>query len=238
MKILAIDASQKTVSIAITMDHRVVTDIFINNGRHHSEILMPAIEQAFRLAGLQCGEMDLFALTIGPGSFTGLRIGAATIKGIALSTGKPVVGVSTLDALAFNLVHAENRMICPMLDAQKNQIYTALYRIVSDTAVERIGKEEVVDVDRWLQSLDCDPLFLGDGALKYARRIQVHGSSACNLAEGHHHFVRAPAVAVLASRRFDKGEQLDLLRFTPQYLRPSEAEIRVHLETSNIDKSM
>jgi tRNA threonylcarbamoyladenosine biosynthesis protein TsaB len=102
MKILAIDTSQKTVSVAILADGVLRADIFINSGRHHSEILLPAIEQVLSLAGLRLDEMNLFALTIGPGSFTGLRIGAATIKGLVLSTGKPVVGVSTLDALSLN----------------------------------------------------------------------------------------------------------------------------------------
>jgi len=239
MNIFAIDTSQKTVSVAIMADHLIVADIFIDSGRHHSEVIMPAIQQAFLLAALTPEEIDLFALTVGPGSFTGLRIGAATIKGIALSTGKPVVGVSTLEALALNLVHAENKIICPMLDAQKNQIYTALFRVEDDRTVERIGKEVVIDVDRWLQALDCEPLFLGDGAMKYAQKVQTwRSSTSCGKVNSDRHFVKAAAVAALASKIYQRGEQLDLLRFAPQYLRPSEAEIRVGQQTSNIDKSL
>ena len=236
MKILAIDTSQKTVSVAVVADEMLRADIFIKNGRHHSEILMPAVEQVLRLAGLQPDEMDFFAVTIGPGSFTGLRIGAATIKGLALSTGKPVVGVSTLDALALNAALVGQQMICPMLDAQKNQIYTALYRPDACPSVKRITAEQVVDVDQWLKELQGDIFFLGDGAVKYAQRIHArYGSAAC-IAEGHQNHVRAAASALLARDKFLQGQRLDLLTFTPCYLRSSEAERSIRQKTSEIDK--
>ena len=236
MKILAIDTSQKTVSIAVVADDMLRADIFVDNGRHHSEILMPAVEQALRLAGFQPDEMDFFAVTIGPGSFTGLRIGAATIKGLALSTGKPVVGVSTLEALALNAALVGQQMICPMLDAQKNQVYTALYRPDAGPAVKRTTAEQVVDVDRWLKELKGDIIFLGDGAVKYAQRIHARYASAACIAEGRQNHVRAAAAAVLARDQFLQGQRLDLLTFTPCYLRPSEAERSIRQETSEIDK--
>lgn len=236
MRILAIDTSQKTVSVAILADGVVLADIFVNSGRHHSEMLLPAMEQTFRFAGLNPGEMDLFAVTIGPGSFTGLRIGAATIKGLALATGKPVVGVSTLEALARNAAHTEKQMICPMLDAQKNQIYTALYRPMVGPAMERVREEQVIDVDKWLSGLDDDILFLGDGAVNYHQQIQARFLSSVSIAQGRQNHVSAAAVAVLAEDQFQRGERLNLLNFTPRYLRPSEAEARVQRETSDIDK--
>ena len=236
MHILAIDTSQKTVGIAILADNVVLADIYINSGRHHSDTLLPAMEKTFRLAGLQLNDMDLFAVTLGPGSFTGLRIGAATIKGLALATGKPVVGISTLDALAYGAVHTGKQMICPMLDAQKNQIYTALYRPNVGTGMERVREEQVIDVDRWLSRLDKDTFFLGDGAMKYHQRISMRFLSSSCIAEGRQNHVSAAAVAVLAQDQFQRGEQLELLKFTPRYLRPSEAEARDRHETSNIDK--
>lgn len=227
MKILAIDTSQKTVSAAILADNVLRTDIFVNNGRHHSEILLPTIEEVFLLAGLHPHEMDLFAVTIGPGSFTGLRIGATTIKGLALSAGKPVVGVSTLDVLARNAAMISSKMICPMLDAQKNQVYTALYRSGEDMGMEKILEERIVDVDDWLQELGANVLFLGDGAVKYGQLIDRYLSSSAWIAEGHQNHVKAAIVAVLARDAYMRGEQLELLAFTPHYLRPSEAEVRV-----------
>jgi tRNA threonylcarbamoyladenosine biosynthesis protein TsaB len=236
VKILAIDTSQKTVSVAVVADDMLRADIFIHNGRHHSEILMPAVEQVFHLAGLQPDEIDFFAVTIGPGSFTGLRIGAATIKGLALSTEKWVVGVSTLEALALNAPLVGHQVICPMLDAQNNQIYTALYRPDAGTALKRITAEQVVDVDRWLKELKGNIFFLGDGAVKYAERIHLlYGSAAC-IADGHRNHVRAAAAAVLAHDQFLQGQRLDLLTFTPCYLRSSEAERSIQQKTSEIDK--
>jgi tRNA threonylcarbamoyladenosine biosynthesis protein TsaB len=236
MKILAIDTSQKTVSVAVVVDDMLRADIFIHNGRHHSEILLPAVEQVFHLAGLQPDEIDFFAVTIGPGSFTGLRIGAATIKGLALSTGKPVVGISTLEVLALNAPLVGQQAICPMLDAQKNQIYTTLFRPDAGTVMKRITAEQAVDVDRWLKELKGNIFFLGDGAVKHAERIHsLHASAAC-IAEGHGNHVRAAAAAVLARDQFLQGQWLDLLTFTPCYLRSSEAERSIRQRTSEIDK--
>jgi len=237
MKILAIDTSQKTVSAALMADNMILSDIFVNSGRHHSEILLPVIEEVFRLAGLEPDEMDLFAMTIGPGSFTGLRIGATTIKGLALSTGKPVVGVSTLDVLALNAILVGKRMICPMLDAQKNQVYTTLYTQTEGKGMEKIREERIVDVDNWLEEMDANILFLGDGAVKYSTLIHRRFSSSVCIAEGHQNHVKAAALAVLARDKFERGELLDLLTFTPCYLRSSEAEALVRRKTSDIDKS-
>lgn len=237
MKILAVDTSQKTVSTALMADNVILADIFVNSGRHHSEILLQAIEEVFRLAGLEPDEMDLFAVTIGPGSFTGLRIGAATIKGLALSTGKPVVGVSTLDVLALNSTPAVRRMICPMLDAQRNQVYTALYSPTEGAGMLKIREERIVEVDGWLEELEADILFLGDGAVKYSPLIHRRFSStAARIAEGHQHHVNAAKAAVLAQDKFQQGQRLDLLTFTPCYLRSSEAERSVRQNTSDIDK--
>lgn len=236
MKILAIDTSRETVSVAVVVDDMLRADIFIHNGRHHSEILMPAVEQAFRLAGLRADEMDFFAVTIGPGSFTGLRIGAATIKGLALSAGKPVVGVSTLDALALNAAPFDRKVICPMLDAQKNQIYTALYRPDAGPRVKRIKAEQIVDVDRWLKELQgSDIFFLGDGAVKYAERIRALYAAAACVAEERQNHVQAAATALLAQEQFLQGQRLDLLTFTPCYLRFPEAERSFRKKTSEID---
>jgi tRNA threonylcarbamoyladenosine biosynthesis protein TsaB len=242
LKILAIDTSQKTISTAILAENIIRADIFIDNGRHHSEILLPAIEEVFHLAGLKPDDMDLFALTMGPGSFTGLRIGAATMKGFVLSTGKPVVGVSTLDVLALNSSPVGMRMICPMLDAQKNQVYTALYSPTEGIGMEKIREERISDVDNWLQeiedsclSMEANIFFLGDGAVKYRPSILRRFSSAVCIAEGHQNCVQASAMAVLAQDRFTRGESLDLLTFTPCYLRPPEAEVRMRRKTSEIE---
>jgi tRNA threonylcarbamoyladenosine biosynthesis protein TsaB len=225
VNVLAIDTSQKTVGIAITDGSMVLAEFFIENGRHHSEILLPAIDEAFRLAGMNPIDMDLFALTIGPGSFTGLRIAATTIKGLAWSTGRPAVGVSTLHALAIGAVRCGRSLICPMLDAQKNQVYTALYATGEKASIVRVADERVVDVDEWLQSSEGDLYFIGDGARKYAGRITARFPGSGRIAEGRPCHIHAVNVATLAIEKFQRGETLDLLRFAPCYLRPSSAEV-------------
>jgi tRNA threonylcarbamoyladenosine biosynthesis protein TsaB len=237
LKILAVDTSQKTASVAILADNVIRADVFVDSGRHHSEILLPAIENVLRLADLGVDEMDLFAVTIGPGSFTGLRIGAATIKGLSLATGKPVVGVSTLDALAHDAAHTDKRIICPMLDAQRNQVYTALYRPVTDSRIEKIAEEQVVAVDAWLEKLTGEILFLGDGAVRYSALIHTRFASLSFVAQGHRNHVRAATVAVLARDKFQQGLMPDLLTFAPCYLRPSEAEARIRDRRSDVDRS-
>ncbi|MGZ3647646.1 MAG: tRNA (adenosine(37)-N6)-threonylcarbamoyltransferase complex dimerization subunit type 1 TsaB, partial [Syntrophales bacterium] len=166
MLTLAIDTSTKSASIALLRDSDILSESFFNLDVNHSLVLLPALEHLLRLSNIQAGGIDLFACTMGPGSFTGLRVGASTIKGLALATGKPIAGVSTLEALAFNIVSPEIS-ICPMLDAKKDQVYTALYRTDRNYSLERIEGERVTDVRRFLQCIDEDVIFVGDGAAKY-----------------------------------------------------------------------
>lgn len=229
MNILAMDTSQKTVSVALLADETILVDTFINRGINHSAVLLPAIEKACQMAGLTVDGVDLFALTIGPGSFTGLRIGASTVKGLALATGKPVVGISTLEALAQN-GKSSTRLICPLLDAQKNQVYTAYYRVNADGWVERTTEERVMNVEALLRNLNEEVLFLGDGAGIYAELIRKVLRKKAFFAASHQQHVRAGAVGFLGRNKFLNGDLLDILRFTPHYLRPSEAEVRLNMQ--------
>ena len=118
MLTLAIDTSSESASIALLRDDDILSEIFINLDVNHSVVLLPALHHLMRLSRLEPNEIDLFACTIGPGSFTGLRVGASTVKGLALALGRPIAGVSTLEALAFNITGHEIP-VCPMLDAKK-----------------------------------------------------------------------------------------------------------------------
>jgi tRNA threonylcarbamoyladenosine biosynthesis protein TsaB len=225
MLILAIDTSTRTASISLLKNDEILSEIFINLGVNHSIVLLPALYDLCRLSCIEPSSIDLFVCTIGPGSFTGLRVGASTVKGLALAAGKPVVGVSTLDALAFNLI-GSNMLICPILDAKKNQVYTALYRTGHDNVLEKTGNEKVTDIEEFLQSIGEETIFVGDGAIKYAGLIRgilrgrSYFASACN------HYVRAAAVGLLGKIKYFEGDVLDLITFTPMYLRPSEAEMK------------
>jgi len=223
---LALDTSSKTVGVALLEDGDVLVETFFNLGMNASILLMPAIEDVLLKAELRVEHVDVWACTLGPGSFTGLRIGAGTVKGLALATGRPVVGVSTLEALAFNGINAD-MLICPMMDAQKSQVYTALYFPESGFSLRRIGEERIIDLDAFLSSIDKNILFLGDGAIKYRDRIHEILSAKAFFAAPHLHAVRASAVGLLGIKYYERGEVLDLLSFTPRYLRLSEAEVKL-----------
>ena len=227
MLTLAIDTSGKTVSVALLDGDAVLSEVFISLNLHHSATLLPLMENLTRMAGITPDMVDLLVCTIGPGSFTGLRIGISTVKGLALATGKPVVGVSTLDALALNVVPL-SRTICPMLDAGKKQVYTAIYRMGRKDIPEKTGEEMIANVEKFLRNLDREEeiIFVGDGAIKYRDLIKEILPEISVLAPGHHHFIRAAAVGMLGVRKFNDGDILNYITFTPLYLRPSGAEAK------------
>jgi tRNA threonylcarbamoyladenosine biosynthesis protein TsaB len=225
MLTLAIDTSTKSVSIALLRDSDILSEIFFNLDVNHSLVLLPALDDLLRLSNIQAGEIDLFACTMGPGSFTGLRVGASTIKGLALATGKPIAGVSTLEALAFNIVSPEIS-ICPMLDAKKDQVYTALYRTGRNYSLERIESERVTDVRIFLQCIDEDVIFVGDGAAKYAGLISEMLPGKSYFASVCHQHIRAAVVGLLGKKKYSEGDILDSVTFAPAYLRASEAEMK------------
>ena len=225
MLILAIDTSTKSASIALLRDSDILSEIFVNLDMNHSVVLLPALDHLLRLSRIEPGGIDLFACTIGPGSFTGLRVGASTIKGLALATGRPIAGVSTLEALACNIPGSEIP-VCPMLDAKKDQVYTALYRTGRDYTLEKIESERVTDVRGFLQCIDEEVIFLGDGAVKYAGLISEMLPGKSYFASVCHQHVRAAVVGLLGKKKYSEGDLLDSVTFAPAYLRVSEAEMK------------
>lgn len=225
MRTLAIDTATKTLSAALLAEGLVLAETFLDVKVNHSVVLLPVVEEICRRAALDLSDVDLFACTIGPGSFTGLRIGLSTVKGFALALKKPVACVSTLEALAFNMLHA-SMMVCPMLDARKEQVYTALYRPSRDGALEMLREEMLTDLPSFLRGIRGDVLFLGDGARRYAGAILEALRGRASFAPDHHQFIRASAVGFLGEKRFRSGALVDLSSLTPRYLRASEAEFK------------
>ena len=144
MKILAVDSTATAASVAITENGELLAEYTVLNGNTHSETLLPMVESALRVFGLSVAEIDIFALSEGPGSFTGVRIGAATVKGLAFGTEKPCVGVSTLEALAYNLVGYRG-LICPVMNARRSQVYTALFRSDGER-LERLTEDSAMAI--------------------------------------------------------------------------------------------
>ena len=227
MQVLAIDTTGETLSVALLEGGETRAEVFINIGANHSLHLLPSIKHVYDVTGETIEATDLFACTMGPGSFTGSRIGAATIKGLAIATGKRVVGLSTLEALAANMgVSSSN--VRPMLDAQRRQVYTALYAIKADALPELIGEERLADLDSLLANLEEDTVFLGSGALKYADLIKKALPKA-SIAPTYCCYIRAGVVGTLGIGKFQNGEILDATTFTPRYLRLSDAESKLQI---------
>lgn len=222
---LAIDTATRTAGIALLRDETILVEYFFNLPVNHSETVLPAVQQGFVLAGLRMADVDLFALTDGPGSFTGLRIGASTVKGLALATGKPVVGVSTLEALAYN-VNEYPGFICPMLDARKGEVYAALYRPNGEGLFDIVMEERVTTLGEILPRIDGNTLFLGDGLAESGEIIRQRLQDRACFAPPNRQAVRASSVALIGRKKHSRGERLDVMNFVPRYLRRSEAEIR------------
>lgn len=223
MFILAIDTSGAALSVALLQDETIRADVFLNTGVNHSINLLPAIKYVYEQTGLCTEAIDLFVCADGPGSFTGLRIGVATIKGLAMADGKPVVGVSSLDILAANAIPTSLN-ICPMLDAQRGQIYTSLYKMGDDFQLMRVSEEQVIELEPFLCSLTKETIFLGSGASKHAQRIKEVLPNRSIVLPERHGYNNAALAGILGLKKFEEGGVTDALSLKPRYLRASEAE--------------
>jgi len=221
---LAIDTSTSSASAALLRHTDIVVEVFLNLATNHSATLLPVVEKICHISGVTIEEMDLFVCTLGPGSFTGIRIGMSTVKGFALATGKPVVGVSTLETLAWNLA-GSRILVCPMLDARKHQVYTALYKPDGNNTLEQQGEAMAVDINCFLQSLDEEVIFLGDGANRYSDMIKERLPGKACFGVGLQNQIRASMAGILGVKKVRDGEPADPVSLMPRYLRLSEAEV-------------
>ncbi|MCK9390938.1 MAG: tRNA (adenosine(37)-N6)-threonylcarbamoyltransferase complex dimerization subunit type 1 TsaB [Syntrophales bacterium] len=223
MNILALDTSGVTASVAILQDETVLAEMFLNLSRNHSEILLPTIDYLLIATGLELRAIDVFACTVGPGSFTGIRIGVGTIKGLALAVDRPIVGLSALEVLAMNVIGFQ-RKICPMIDARREQVYTGLYDDNGPDELTNIVPERLINANDFLELIVGETVFIGTGAVKYRDIIQRRLSGKAYFVVGHLHQVHASAVGVLAGRKALAGGLTDAVKLVPLYLRRSEAE--------------
>ncbi|MCK9362081.1 MAG: tRNA (adenosine(37)-N6)-threonylcarbamoyltransferase complex dimerization subunit type 1 TsaB [Syntrophales bacterium] len=222
---LAIECATKAASAALLADEEVTGEVYLDARSHHSEVVLPALESLLALAGLTIKNVDLFACTTGPGSFTGVRIGIATVKGLALATGRPIVGVSTLEALAMN-INFSKRLICPLLDARKNQVYAGLYRIGEDGLLQSVVADYLGDLETVLKNLPREDIdFIGEGALRYRDNIRAEFPAANISKFAKINNPNAASLGIAAIGRYKRdGVVEDALSLLPTYLRLSEAE--------------
>ncbi|MDE6850934.1 MAG: tRNA (adenosine(37)-N6)-threonylcarbamoyltransferase complex dimerization subunit type 1 TsaB, partial [Lachnospiraceae bacterium] len=191
----------------------------------HSQTLLPMIDQVVQMSGIALQEMDAIAIAAGPGSFTGLRIGASTAKGLGLALDKPIVSVPTLEGLAYRLAGSSG-LICPMMDARRNQVYTGIYRAPAGR-LEVVADQKAVDVQEIIQELAeyQEPvIFLGDGVPVYQETIEQRFTGVYQLAPLHLSRQSAAAVAALGEIYYRQGKMETAQEHHPVYLRKSQAE--------------
>ncbi len=224
MKILAIDTTSLTASVALVDEKKTIAEFTTNYKKNHSQTIMPMLDYLKNMVELDMGSVDYIACSCGPGSFTGLRIGAATAKGIAFALNKKIVPVPTLDALAYN-VFMNDKIIAPIMDARRNQVYTAFY-IWENAMFTRIGDYMAEDINIVLKKLSVfnkNVIFLGDGVETY-RNIISEFNSDFVFAPSHINEQRAAAVGALAIEYANKGILASPGEFELVYLRKSQAE--------------
>ncbi len=224
MLVLGVETSTTQGGVALVGDDRLVSEYLLNVEATHSERLLPAIDRMLCEAGVGLDAISGIAVSIGPGSFTGLRIGLSTVKGLAYATGLPVVGVPTLEALAWAVPFAAEQ-VCPVLDARKHEVYAALFRYERGVLV-RLMADAALAPEALCSKIRKPTLFLGDGLPVYGelfRRLLGDRMLVPPLASRG---ARPACVAELGRHRLLRGERDSADSLVPRYLRPSEAELR------------
>ncbi len=222
MKILAIDSCTNVATAAILDDGLLAAEFVINNKTTHSTKLLPQIENLMNNAQLEFGDIDLFAVTTGPGSFTGERIGVATAKALAHATQKPMVGVSALMAMAYNVKYTDF-LICPIMDARRGQVYTATYRWEGEKLIT-LKEDRAMALEELLAEIDENVIFLGDGVAPFREEITKKLGFYAHFAPEHLLHIRGGSVASCALEEYKKGNVCDYKNLVPKYLRLSQAE--------------
>jgi len=224
MLVMGIETSTIQGGVALISAQGVICEYTLNVKATYSERLLPLIDRALRDARITLGQVEGLAVAVGPGSFTGLRIGLSTAKGLAAAWGQPLVGVSTLEAMAWTLPFCAHQ-ICPILDARKGELYCALFRYEGDRLV-RLADDEALAPERLFSGVQKPTVFLGDGLTVYQDVMQSQLKELALFAPLAGRGGRAAAVAELGRRRLLHGHQDDLAELAPHYLRPSEAELK------------
>ena len=224
MRILAIESSSLVASVAIVEDGVTLAEYTANFKMTHSQTLLPMIDSMVSLFGIDLASVDAIAVSGGPGSFTGLRIGSATAKGFGLALDKPLIHIPTLDGTAYNLYGAKG-LICPIMDARRNQVYTGVYRFEQDFEV--VMEQDAVDMGELIEKLNAmgeRVIFLGDGVPVHEKRIRESMAVPFDFAPAHMNRQRAASVAALGAVYFAEGKIETAAEHGPDYLRKSQAE--------------
>lgn len=224
MKILGIESSSLVASVAIVTDDCVTAEYTVNYKKTHSQTLLPMLDQIVSMVEEDLSKLDAIAVSAGPGSFTGLRIGAATAKGLGLALDKPLVAVPTLAGTAYNL-YGTDRLICPIMDARRNQVYNGLYRFRD--RFETVTPQRALALEELIRDLNDRKeavIFLGDGVPVFQKTITEKLFVPFSFAPAQANRQRAASVAALGGAYLREGKTVSAADFAPEYLRKSQAE--------------
>lgn len=235
MKVLGIESSSLVASVAVVTDDVLTAEYTVNHKKTHSQTLLPMIDQVMTLLDQELAAIDAIAVAAGPGSFTGLRIGSATAKGLGMALKKPLIAVPTLEAMAYNLWGSAD-LVCPVMDARRNQVYTGLYHV--SHGVEVVKAQCAMDMRELTSILNAmgEPvIFLGDGTEAYRPLIAEGLNVPYEFAPASHNRQRGASVAALGMEYYRKGRTVEAAFFAPEYLRKSQAEREREAKDAQMD---
>ena len=222
MKILGIDTSSKFLSLAISEDKDIIRQEDHLLDRKHASLMIPEIKKMLEHANLSVDDIDAFVIGLGPGSFTGLRIGVSTVKGFGIATKKPCIGVPSIDALALNIDEKDSNII-PIIDAKRENVYSAIYR-KKGYQVIRLSGYQLVTIDKLMAKIRGHAVIFGDGLLIYREKIKHFNKEVVFLDE-EYWYPKAGNLIKLALPNIKKGKNIDLSKLKPIYLYPKDCQV-------------
>ncbi len=225
MRILALDSSGLVATVAILEDEQMIAEYTVNYKKTHSQTLLPMLDEIVKMTEFDLSTIDAIAVAGGPGSFTGLRIGAATAKGLGFALNKPLIHVPTVDGMAYGL-YGYSGLICPIMDARRNQVYTGLYRF-TEGEFQVVEEQMAISVSELIEKLNAygeKVTFLGDGVPVYRNQFENGLTGEYAFAPAHLNRQRAAAVGALGMKYFQEGKVESARDHRPDYLRLSQAE--------------
>ena len=225
MKILALDSSGLVASVAVVENETLLAEYTVNYKKTHSQTLLPMLDEISKMTELDLSTIDAIAVAGGPGSFTGLRSGSATAKGLGLALDKPLISIPTTAAIAYNIWDT-NKFVCPIMDARRNQVYAGLY-CYTNHKLDTIWEQDAMSIEDLAEGLNCldhEVIFLGDGVAVYQKKLEELLSIPFSFAPAHVNRQRAAAVGALAEVYYKEGKIQTAEEHEPEYLRKSQAE--------------
>ncbi|MDY6793521.1 MAG: tRNA (adenosine(37)-N6)-threonylcarbamoyltransferase complex dimerization subunit type 1 TsaB [Thermodesulfobacteriota bacterium] len=225
MKILAVDTATKSCSVAIVDKETLLAEMTVVNEQTHSKHLLEMIRVVIKHSGVSISDLNGFAATRGPGSFTGLRIGIGYVKGLATAQEKQIAGVSTLEALA-RQVSFFPYLICSLIDARRDEVYFSRYRYRDGKLIKQDEEQAVTPVDA-LNGISEPCIFVGSGAVAYQKVIKDKLGKYAYFAQAYENTIRASTVARLSMDKFENDDTYDAETFVPNYIRKSDAQLKL-----------